>query len=62
MDMYEILKPFAIGFVTGLSAAYAYWKTIPMTKKKAALRDLKEGLKDGKLSLADTIDAIEELF
>ena len=58
----QLLAGFAAGIVTGLTAAWGYWKAIPLPKKKAAFNKLSEALKDGKLTVSEGMDAIGELF
>jgi len=59
---YEILGTFAAGLASGLGVAYAYWKTIPKAKKKAAFKELRKGLSDRKLSIDEVMVAAEQLF
>jgi hypothetical protein len=58
----EIAAGFAAGIVTGLTAAWGYWKVIPLPKKKAAFNKLSDALEDGELSISEGMDAIGELF
>lgn len=61
--MYEQLAAgFIAGIVAGLTAAWGYWKTIPVPKKKAAFNSLSDALKDGKLTITEGMEAIGELF
>ena len=61
--MYEqIAAGFIAGIVAGLTAAWGYWKTIPLQKKKAALNSLGEAFKDGKVTATEFIDAVNELL
>ena len=58
----EIAAGFIAGIVAGLTAAWGYWKTIPVPKKKAAFNSLSDALKDGKLTITEGMEAIGELF
>jgi len=60
--MYEIIGTFAAGLVSGLGVAYAYWRKIPKSKKKAAFKELRKGLSDRKLSIDEVMAAAEQLF
>ena len=51
-----------MGIASGVSAAWVYWKTIPLQKKKAALNSFSEAFKDGKLTATELIDAVNELL
>jgi len=58
----EIAAWFVAGIASGISAAWVYWKTIPVQKKKAAFNSISEALKDGELTVSEGMDAIGELF
>jgi len=60
--MYEIIGTFIGGITTGLGIAYAYWKSIPMEKKKSAIASIAEAMGDGKLTPSEAMDAILELM
>jgi len=64
--MYETIGIFAAGLasgiVSGIGMAYAYWKKIPMAKKKAAFIELRKGLKDNRLTIDEVMLAGEKLF
>ena len=59
---YEIIGTFVGGVATGLVAAWGYWKTIPLPKKKAALESLAQDAKDGKLTASELMTAVGKLF
>ena len=58
----QLLTGFVAGIAAGLTAAWGYWKTIPLPKKKAAFNKLSDALKDGELTISEGMDAIGELF
>jgi hypothetical protein len=46
----------------GAGILYGYWKSIPISKKKAAFSEIREGMEDGKLTISEGMAALEELF
>jgi hypothetical protein len=62
MAIEATIEAFAAGVITGLGTAWAYWKTIPLAKKKAAFNSLAKDLDDGKITLSEFMKALGMLF
>jgi hypothetical protein len=60
--MEDLIATFVGGVVTGAGILYGYWKSIPISKKKAAFSEIREGMEDGKLTISEGMAALEELF